>query len=280
LAKIAIEKASSPPSARVLARGKGWAVSDIICTAGPHDRPFEEQHSSASIAIVVSGTFQYRSSIGQELMTPASVLLGNGGDCFCCGHEHGIGDRCVSVSYRRDFLERLAHDVGRAPFRFHAPRIPALRAMTPLVADASVLLQPEQATDYEEFAVRLAAQAIELVHGVRPNTHLGEPGALARVTRVVRLLDRQAQDEHTLTGLAELARLSPYHFLRTFQSLTGTTPHQYLLRLRLRRAALRLRIEKARIVDIALESGFNDITNFNRTFRAEFGVNPRAYRSS
>ena len=76
MAKIAIEQASSPPSARVLARGKGWAVSDIICTAGPHDRPFEEQHSSASIAIVVSGTFQYRSSIGQELMTPASVLLG------------------------------------------------------------------------------------------------------------------------------------------------------------------------------------------------------------
>ena len=98
------------------------------------------------------------------------------------------------------------------------------------------------------------------------------------MTRVVRLLDRQAQDEHTLIGLAGIARLSPYHFLRTFQSLTGTTPHQYLLRLRLRRAALRLRTEKARIVDIALESGFNDVTNFNRTFRAEFGVNPRAYR--
>ena len=145
-------------------------------------------------------------------MTPASVLLGNDGDCFCCGHEHGIGDRCVSVSYRRDFLERLAHDVGRAPFRFHAPRIPALRPMTPLVADASALLQSEQATDYEEFAVRLAAQAIELVHGVRPNTSLGEPGALARVTRVVRLLDRQAQDEHTLIGLPASHGLVPIIF--------------------------------------------------------------------
>jgi AraC family transcriptional regulator len=280
LAKIAIEQASAPPSARILARGKGWAVSDIICTAGPLDRPFEEQHSSTSIAIVVSGTFQYRSSIGQELMTPASVLLGNDGDCYCCGHEHGIGDRCISVSYNPDFFERLAHDVGRAPFRFPAPRIPALRAMTPLVADGAALLQSEQSADCEEFVVRLAAQAIELVHGIRPNTSLAEAGALARVTQVVRLLDWRPQDEHTLTSLANIARLSPYYFLRTFQSLTGTTPHQYVLRLRLRRAGVRLRTEKARVIDIALDSGFNDVTNFNRTFRAEFGLSPRAYRAS
>ena len=90
----------------------------------------------------------------------------------------------------------------------------------------------------------------------------------------------QAENEHTLTGITEIARLSPYHLLGTFQSLTGTTPHQFLLRLRLRRAALRLWAGKARIVDIALESGFNDVTNFNRTFRAEFGVSPRAYRCS
>ncbi|MGH7838533.1 MAG: AraC family transcriptional regulator, partial [Candidatus Binataceae bacterium] len=67
---------STPPRARLLASGDGWAVSDLDCTAGPHDRPFEERHSRISIAVVVAGTFQYRSSKGCELMTPGSVLLG------------------------------------------------------------------------------------------------------------------------------------------------------------------------------------------------------------
>ena len=65
-----------------------------------------------------------------------------------------------------------------------------------------------------------------------------------------------------------------------FDVLTGATPHQYLLRSRLRRAALRLRTELAKISEIALDCGFGDISNFNRAFPAEFGVSPRAYRST
>jgi AraC-like DNA-binding protein len=49
--------------------------------------------------------------------------------------------------------------------------------------------------------------------------------------------------------------------------------------MRLRRAAVRLRNEPAKIVDIALDCGFGDVSNFNRAFRAEFGVSPRAYRN-
>jgi AraC family transcriptional regulator len=78
--------------------------------------------------------------------------------------------------------------------------------------------------------------------------------------------------------MAATAGLSPYHFLRTFEWVTGVTPHQYILRSRLRDAALRLASDDSKILDIAFESGFGDISNFNRTFRAEFGCGPRAYR--
>jgi AraC family transcriptional regulator len=82
-----------------------------------------------------------------------------------------------------------------------------------------------------------------------------------------------------LGALAREAGLSRYHFLRTFQRLTGLTPHQYLLRGRLREAATRLATEPAKIIEIALDCGFGDVSNFNRAFHAEFGVSPRAYRS-
>jgi AraC family transcriptional regulator len=56
LVKIAV--ISGPPKergthARVIATGADWSVSEVVCTLGPRDRPFEEQHSGVSIAIGV-----------------------------------------------------------------------------------------------------------------------------------------------------------------------------------------------------------------------------------
>jgi AraC family transcriptional regulator len=281
LAKIAVEleravarrklngEAGSPTS-RVLAKGDGWSVEDVICTAGPGDRSFEERHSRIAIAIVAAGTFQYRSTTGRELMTPGSLMLGSPGQCFECGHEHGIGDRCLSFGYAPEYFETLA--AGANP-NFRALRLPPLRELSPLVAKACSGVTQNVA--WEELSVQLAARTLELITGVsnsNPN-----PSAEARVTRVVRSIEQDPTAAHTLRSLAQEAGLSPYHFLRLFEHVTGVTPHQFILRGRLREAALRLS-EPARILDIALESGFGDLSNFNRTFRAEFGVTPRMWR--
>lgn len=270
---------SGPPRARMLAKGDGWTVSDVICTSGPHDRPFEERHSRTSIAIVVAGTFQYRSSTGSELMTPGSLLLGAAGQCFSCGHEHGTGDRCVSFSYTPEFFERLAADAGATRVSFKVPRIPPIRVLSPLVAQASALLAGVSRLTCEELSIKVAAEAVQLERGIAPRRTSPEPGSLARVTRVVRVIESHPDNSHDIAGLARQASLSPYYFIRTFEGLTGTTPHQYLLRIRLRRAAIRLRTEPTRILDIALDCGFGDVSNFNHAFRAEFGVSPRVYRS-
>jgi AraC-like DNA-binding protein len=280
LAKIAVEPASpsaAPPAGKLLAEGDGWTVFDVVCTAGPRDRPFEERHARASIAIVVSGTFQYRSAAGRELMTPGSLFLGNHGQCFECGHEHGTGDRCVSFSYAPEFFERLASDAGGGePFR-HL-RLPPIRPLAPIVSRAAAALAGPADRPWEELAVEIAAQAVQLDRGLSPRTSTAGAGAEARVTQAVRRMERHPEDSYPLEILAREARLSPYHFLRTFEARTGATPHQYLLRLRLRCAALRLSAESTKIVDIALDCGFGDVSNFTRTFRAEFGVSPRAYR--
>jgi AraC family transcriptional regulator len=284
LAKIAVDNGSGltrPPAAGLLAKGHGWAVSDVVCTSGPCDRPFEEQHSGVSIAIVVAGTFQYRSLDGCELMTPGSLLLGNAGQYFECGHEHGTGDRCVSFSYAAEFFERLTADAGGRGGRVHFKmlRLPPIRSLSPLIARASAALAGSRDLSWEELAIGLAAQAVQLECGLSTYPAGGEPSAVARVTRVVRRIETQPDGLHDLRSLAAEARLSRYHFLRTFETLTGTTPHQYVLRARLRRAAIRLSTEPTKILDIALDCGFGDVSNFNRCFRTEFGVCPRVYRA-
>ena len=258
------------PTSRVLAQGDGWSVEDVICTAGPGDRSFEERHSRIAIAIVAAGTFQYRSTTGRELMTPGSLMLGSLGQCFECGHEHGMGDRCLSFGYTPEYFDTLA--AGANP-NFRALRLPPLRELSSLIAKACSGVTQNIA--WEELSVQLAARTLELITGVsnsNPN-----PSAEARVTRVVRSIEQDPAAAHTLRSLAREAGLSPYHFLRLFEHVTGVTPHQFILRARLREAALRL-LEPARILDIALESGFGDLSNFNRTFRAEFGVTPRMWR--
>jgi AraC family transcriptional regulator len=275
LAKIAVAQKTM---SRVLARGDGWTVSDVVCRSGPDDRPYEERHSNFSIAIVAAGTFEYRSAAGRELMTPGSLMLGTAGQSFECGHEHGVGDRCVAFWYAPAYFERLAADAGARAPRFGALRVPPLRALAPLVARACAGLGGTASVSWEEMGVRVAAHALQLSEGRAPGGRGAPAGAVARVTQAVRRIERDPDDELSLGRLAESARLSPYQFLRTFERLTGVTPHQFVLRARLRRAATRLATSPEKILDLALESGFGDLSNFNRAFRAEFGVSPRAYR--
>jgi transcriptional regulator GlxA family with amidase domain len=104
--------------------------------------------------------------------------------------------------------------------------------------------------------------------------------AEARVTRVVRAIDHHLHGALSLAHLAHEAHLSPYHFLRTFKSLAGVTPHQYVMRTRLREAASRLVAGDDDVLKVALDCGFGDVANFHRAFRTEFGVSPRVYRSA
>src|SRR5919108_77108 len=75
LMRRAVYGTTGIPSARVLARGEGWSVADVLCTSGPSDRRFEEQHDEISIAIVAAGKVLYRTTTGHALMTPGSILL-------------------------------------------------------------------------------------------------------------------------------------------------------------------------------------------------------------
>jgi len=282
LAKIAVKQdtGTGGPVARMLASGSEWTISEVVCTAGPHHKPFEEQHTLTSVAVVLEGSFEYQSSTGSGLMTPGSLLLGNAGDCFCCGHRHGIGDRCISFSYAPHWFDKLAASaIDRAP-AFHLPRLPAMRATAPLVTRASLFLAGMSPVSGEELSMQVAAESARLARGrIARSTH-ADAGSLARVSRVIRLMDNDPDHPQDLQALASIARLSPYHFLRVFEGIVGATPHQYVLRSRLRRAAVRLRVSRQPVLHIALDCGFGDVSNFNRAFRSEFGMSPKAYRQT
>ena len=264
-----------------LASGPGWSVSDVVCTAGPHDRPFEEQHAQVSIAAAMQGTFQYRTRQGAALLAPGALLLGNAGACFECGHEHGTGDRCLAFHFAPDYLEAIVGAVpGAQQAAFVLAQLPPIPALMPAIAAAEAARDEGDAEEFEELALGLAGAVASTLAEADPK--LGRRPSRRderRITDVLRRIEAEATERLKLAGLARQAGMSPYHFLRTFRQVVGMTPHQYVLRTRLHRAAIRLRRSKEPISAIAFECGFDDLSTFNRRFRRIMGASPAAYRA-
>ena len=83
-----------------------------------------------------------------------------------------------------------------------------------------------------------------------------------------------------LEDAADQAGISPFHFLRLFSDVLGVTPHQYLVRSRLRHAARLLADDDSPITDIAYDVGFADLSNFVRTFHRAAGASPLKFRQA
>lgn len=267
-------------SSHLLACGPGWRVADVICTFGPHDRPFEERHGAVSVAAVTEGTFRYRSPRGTALLAPGTLLLGNYEDAFECSHEHCTGDRCLSFHFEPDFLERVLAGVpGVRGMLFDAPRLPPQAGLLPIVAAAEAARDDGDAAGLEEAALQLAGRAYAAFAAGKGAVRAPSRSDERRITTAVRLIEAHAHEPLPLSELASAAAMSPYHFLRTFHAVVGMTPHQFVLHTRLRRAAVRLRRTRDDISAIAFAAGFNDLSTFNRRFARVMGVPPSAYRA-
>ncbi len=265
---------------RTLARGAAWSVSDVLCTRGPEDRPFEERHSGISVSVVLGGTFEYRSAHQHELLTPGSLLLGNDEQHFVCSHEHASGDRCVAFKYAPEYFERIAADTGARAVAFPVTRIPPLPELARVCAGVASGVLSGPGVAWDELALVVAVRAVQLANHLSEQDRQYRLDADAGVTEAVRAIERNPAARLTLDDLAAQAGLSPFHFLRTFRRKTGVTPHQFILRTRLRHAAVRLTTESAKVVDVAFAAGFGDLSNFNHAFRTEFGVSPRQFRGT
>ena len=100
-----------------------------------------------------------------------------------------------------------------------------------------------------------------------------------RFRKVLEYIDAHLDEELSLDVLSALAAFSKYHFHRQFSQLFGLGVHQYVQLVRLRCASRKLAFSaEQRIIDIALESGYESPEAFARAFKKAVGQTPSAFR--
>ncbi len=97
------------------------------------------------------------------------------------------------------------------------------------------------------------------------------------VQRMQLYIEEHLKEPITLHRLAHAAGYSPWHAARIFKALTGKSPFEYIRAVRLSRAAVRLREEEVKIVDVAFDFVFDSHEGFTRAFSKQFGCTPQQF---
>lgn len=251
----------------------GLSVVEYFCSSGPADRPFAECHRTFTLSFVRSGGFGYRHRGRAYELVAGSVLVGHKGDEYVCTHEHVHGDDCLSF----EFTPELAEETGLAravrPVSVVPPR-PEIMVTGEL---AQSVIDGRSNASLDEVGIMFADRLAGLAPDVPAPRVPPAASDRRRAVRSALWIDEQSSQPLTLARIAREAGVSQFHFLRQFAATLGVTPHQYLVRSRLRRAA-RMLADDAAVTDVAMDCGFGDLSNFVRTFRRAAGVSPRAFR--
>jgi AraC-like DNA-binding protein len=259
---------------RVLRSGD-VCVRDIRCSAGPHDPSYTEVHGAFSISYVRSGSFGYHTRGKRFELVAGSFLIGYPGDEFRCTHEHhGCGDECLSFQLAPEVVET----VGGRTTDWRVGCLPPIPELMVLGELAQATAEDRTDVGLDETGLSLAARFIEVVSGRKLKPERASPRDHRRAVEAALWIDSHAHESIDLATVASQVDLSPFHFLRIFRRVVGVSPHQYLVRARLRRAARLLASDSRPITELALDVGFADLSNFVRTFHRAAGVSPREFR--
>lgn len=238
-------------------------------------------HEGFCINLVEDGAQAFYRSGSMHVAPKGDIVLVNADDVHTGSPaaEHGWSYRALYPT--PDMLAHISQDFfqdgGVVPWFPNAVvHDEGLASQLRLLFD--VLEQPNNAAYKETLYVTMLARLIGR-HGQHTQPLRTLPDAAYKVLLVKEHIAAHPEQELTLSDLAALAGLSPWHFLRQFGKYVGLPPHAWLVQVRLQKAKQQLK-QGLRIADVAVACGFSDQSHFNRHFKRAMGITPSQYTTA
>jgi AraC-like DNA-binding protein len=192
--------------------------------------------------------------------------------------------RNIQILQSPDIYEHLVSDMVRGGAIGLEPRS---GLHDPLVSQIALTIANEMEGGFLD---RILADALNTALAVQITRHFIDPSAITltpsnglsreRLKRVQDYVEAHLDDRLTLTEIAGVACLSPYHFSRSFKQAVGVGPQRYVLQRRFERAKTLIRRTDQPLALIAQEAGFTDQSHLTSIFRREIGVTPGQFRAA
>ena len=267
---------------------KMW-ISDV----DPQIRTYlKHSHTQFEITLVNSGSGEYTTENAAYPMQPGDIFIFSSNEIHYITKVNEEGLSITNLHFEPRYLnEEFSESLGDSYLNFcfsHSPqfrnRIAATEAET--LRNHHIMIKNEFLEHQDQYALAIRAHLhlilIELLrnHNYRSSAVTEKKNILFDILSVYQYIDQHLSEELTLKSLANIAGLSPNYFSHIFKQLNGISLWEYINAKRIEKAIYLIRSGEHRltVLDIAMECGFNNTVNFNKTFKKQTGVTPSELR--
>jgi len=266
--------------------GSGFSVEDY-----KNSRADLHRHFCLEINYCLHGTGWYEIGDQTYPIETGDLFVINDLEYHRAINESGDMQLLVVV-FNADFLLSDSEDYAliRAFYEWKAGFKNRIAADSQIVSEvAGLMLELDREWQQKEVGYRMVVKALllkllailyrgfERTEGFAESVRSFQNGYV-RLAPAIALIDNGFRENLTLDQLAESVHMNRNYFSTVFPQVMGCTVSEYIIRRRLRNAVQLLAGTENSVISIALDSGFQNVSYFSRTFRKQFGVSPGRYR--
>ncbi len=266
-----------------------YRILDFKCKCIGCETSRPEYTDSFTMAFVRKGNFSYNVFRNSFDSYTGCMLITKPGYEKTVTHRHTVPDECTILDFKPGFYEEILEEYGYLKFLLdndHHSAFVKTSAETELLHRFIISqMQTSQCgkLEIDSMVMDLIATAFGKITSYTPNYRITESlkkNHLGTIERGKDFIVQNFQNDVSLKEIADHCFVSSFHFARIFKNITGYSPHQFLLHVRLKNAALLLQNTKSKILDIAFSSGFNSLEHFSAAFKLRYGYAPRSLKRS